>query len=128
MLDFGLQKYQDFKGYLDEYFTGEITKEEILEILETLRLRYERQHTDLFEWLERDTTFYNENLDWISVLREATSRFEEARDDIEDVIMEDGEDVEEALDSFREGNRLLNQVSDELEDSLERSNIRGYTM
>ncbi len=128
MLDFGLRKYQDFKGYLDEYFNGEITKEEILEILETLRLRYERQHSDLFEWLERDPVFHDENLDWISVLREATSRFEEARDEIEEVILEDGDDVEEALDSFREGNRLLNQVGDELEDSLERSNIRGYEM
>ena len=128
MLDFGLQKYQDFKGYLDEYFNGDISKEEILEILEILRDRYERQHVDLFEWLERDPVFYSENASWIELLRDATLRFEEARDVIEETILEDGDDVEDALESFREGNRILNQVSLDLEETTERANIRGYHM
>lgn len=128
MLDFGLQKYQDFKGYLDEYFNGEISKDEILEILEILRERYDRQHTDLLEYLERDKVFYQENKAWIEQLREATIRFEEARDVIEEIILDDGDDIEEALETFKEGNRILNQVAFDLEETVERANIRGYTM
>jgi exonuclease VII small subunit len=128
VLDFGLQKYQDFKGYLDEYFRGEISKDEILEILEILRERYERQHTDLLEWLERDPVFYKENLPWISTLREACFRFEEARDVIEETLLEDGDDIDEALEAFKEGNRLLNEVAADLEETVERTNIRGYTL
>lgn len=128
MLDFGLQKYQDFKGYLDEYFNGDISKEEILEILEILRDRYERQHSDLFEYLERDADFYAQNANWIEQLREAATRFEEARDVIEETILDDGDDVEDALETFREGNRILNQVSLDLEETVERANIRGYHM
>ena len=128
MLDFGLQKYQDFKGFLDEYFSGEISKDEILEILEILRLRYERQHTELFDYLERDPEFYRENSTWIETLRDAAVRFEEAREAIEETILEDGTDIEDALDSFKEGNRLLNDVSFDLEETVERANIRGYHM
>jgi DNA replication initiation complex subunit (GINS family) len=127
-LDFGLQKYQDFKGYLDEYFRGEISKDEILEILDILRERYERQHTDLLEWLERDADFYRENATWIETLRDAANRFEEARDSIEETILEDGDDIEDALETFKEGNRLLLEVSFELEETVERANIRGYTL
>lgn len=128
MSDFLLQKYQDFKGYLDEYFTGEISKDEILEILDTLRQRYERQHTELFEYLEGDKVFYEQNQTWIETLREAAIRFEEARDTIEEIIIDDGDDVEDALESFKEGNRLLNSVALDLEESVERSNIRGYEL
>lgn len=128
MLDFGLQKYQDFKGFFDDYFSGKRSREEILDILDYLREKYDRQHRELLEPLDRDPDFYRENADWIETLREAVQRFEEARDVIEEIILEDGDDIEEALDSFREGNRLLNQVYVDLEETVERTNIRGYTM
>jgi hypothetical protein len=118
----------DFKGYLDEYFNGEISKDEMLEILAMIREKYERQHSELFEFLEGNTVFYQENQSWIEVLREAVIRFEEAREVIEETILEDGVDVEDALETFKEGNRLLNQVALDLEESVERANIRGYTL
>ncbi len=126
MLDFGLQKYQDFKGFLDDYFSGKISKEEILDILDFLRERYEKQHSELFEPLDRDPVFYQENASWIETLREAAQRFEEARDVIEETILDDGDDIDDALESFKEGNRLLNQVYLDLEETVERANIRGY--
>lgn len=127
-MDFGLQKYQDFKAFFDDYFHGKRSREEILDILDFLREKYERQHQALMDWLERDPIFYQENADWIEVLREAVQRFEEARDEIEEIILDDGDDIDEALDSFKEGNRLLNKVYFELEETVERANIRGYTM
>lgn len=125
MLDYNLTKYRDFKGFLDEYLQGQISKDEILEILEILRDRYETQHTALFEHLEKDPDFHRENLSWINKLKRAADCFEDARDTIEDLILDDSDDLEEALETFKEGNRLLNEVSLDLEEALERHTVLG---
>ena len=98
-------------------------KEEVLHFLETVRLRYEQQHTALLEPLD-ENSFYYENKEWIEILREAVEHFEEARDSIEDAILDDRHDIEEALALFREGNRMLLQVNMDLEEMVERSTYR----
>lgn len=115
-----LQKYLDFKGYVDEYLQGIIDKDEILEILEILRRRYDRQHSALLDPLEHNPKFYEENKSWIDPLREAAIKFEEARDTIEDAILHDDDDpISEALEVFKEGNRLLIETSMDIDDMLE---------
>lgn len=124
MLSHNLKKYNDFKACLEEYFRGEMDKEDILHFLEGVRIRYEEQHTALLVPLDRDNAFYRENRDWIEVLRDAVSHFEEARDAIEEAILEDRDDISEALEIFREGNRLLMEVDLDLEEMVERTTYR----
>ena len=95
-------------------------KEDVLHFLETVRIRYEKQHSALLEPLD-DNSFYYENKEWIEILRDAIEHFEEARDSIEEAILEDRDDIDEALSIFREGNRLLLQVNIELEEMVERT-------
>lgn len=117
-----LQKYIDFKRYIDDYLNGEIDKNEILELLEILRRRYDRQHSALLEPLERDLNFYKKNQHWIDPLREAAIHFEDARDIIEEAIVHDEEEgIDEALEIFKEGNILLNDTMADLDDMLEQS-------
>ncbi len=120
MLDHNLKKYRDFKNCLDEYFRGEMDKEDVLHFLESVRIRYEQQHSALLEPLDKNS-FYYENKEWIEILREAIEHFEEARDSIEEAILDDRDDIDEALSIFREGNRLLLQVNMELEEMVERT-------
>lgn len=124
MLDHNLKKYRDFKGYLDEYFRGDLDKDDILHFLEEVRIRYEKQHAALLAPLDKDQAFYSENQEWIEVLRDAVEHFEEARDAIEDAILEGRDDIEEALEIFREGNRILLEVNMDLEEMVERTTYR----
>ncbi len=121
MLDHNLKKYRDFKNCLDEYFRGDLDKEDILHFLEEVRIRYEKHHAAILAPLDKDKTFYSENREWIEILRDAVAHFEEARDAIEDAILEDRDDIEEALEIFREGNKMLLEVNMDLEEMVERT-------
>ena len=124
MLSHNLKKYNDFKACLDEYFRGDMDKEDVLHYLETVRRRYDKEHTTVLENLERDNVFYRDNKDWIETLRDAFVNFEEARDMIEEAIREDSDDINDALSMFREGNVLMNEVGLDLEEMVERTDFR----
>lgn len=124
MLSHNLKKYNDFKACLDEYFRGDMDKEDVLHYLETVRRRYDKEHTKVLENLERDHVFYRDNKDWIETLRDAFVNFEEARDMIEEAIREDSDDINDALSMFREGNVLMNEVGLDLEEMVERTDFR----
>lgn len=124
MLDHNLKKYRDFKGCLDEYFRGDMDKEDVLHFLEEVRARHEKQHAALLTPLDENNEFYDENREWVETLRDAVAHFEEARDAIEDAILEDRDDIDEALEIFREGNRLLLEVNIDLEEMVERTTYR----
>ena len=124
MLDHNLKKYTDFKNCLEEYFRGEMDKDDILHYLESVQQRYDKEHATLLENLERNQTFYLDNKDWIETLRDAFANFEEARDIIEDAIREGSDDISEALTIFREGNVLMNEVGMDLEEMVERTDFR----
>ncbi len=124
MLSHNLKKYNDFKACLDEYFRGDMDKEDVLHYLETVRRRYDKEHTTVLENLERDNVFYQDNKDWIETLRDAFVNFEEARDMIEEAIREDSDDINDALSMFREGNVLMNEVGLDLEEMVERTDFR----
>lgn len=126
MLDYQLEKYRDFKGYIDEYLNAEIPQEEILSILGSLEVLWEYRHAALFKNLESDPVLLQEQASLIKMLRSATKCFEDARDAVEEAIIEDRlDEIDEALEVFKEGNRLLMKAHYQLEEHLERGGFSG---
>lgn len=128
MLDAHLTKYHDFKACVEKYFNEEVSKDEMLDFLEFLRTHYEEQHSAILDHVTRNKTFHQENRTWIATLREAIQRFENARDAIEEIILDDSDDIDEALELFKEGNQMLCQVDMELDEQVERTSFRGFEL
>lgn len=127
MLDLHLEKFQDFKDYIDGYLNEEYPKEEILLNLQQLAERYETQHAAVLRELEKDPEIVREHKAWIAKLRSAFNCFEDARDDVEEAIEDDNlELIEEALLTFKDGNKLLMEVHYELEELIERDSFGGH--
>lgn len=127
MFDLQLEKFQDFKDYIDGYLNEEYPKEEILLNLRELGDLYERQHSAVLTELEKDKELVKEHKAWIAKLRTAFSCFEDARDDVEEAIEDDNMDLlEEAFMTFKDGNKLLLEVHYELEELIERRSFGGH--
>lgn len=120
-----LEKFEDFKGLIDEYLAGELSQEDTLTLLEGLRVQYAEQEKDVLSGFNRAPQLKLEYSDIVKKLTEACKLFESARAGVEEAVAEERhDDFESHYEDFREGNRLLLEANVDLEEILEQNQMR----
>ncbi len=121
-----MPKYDQFATIIEAYKTDVIDDHDLEELLTILHEQYQEQHPEVLKLLRLDRDLMTNHRQIYVNVQKASANFEAALE-LADQASRDGniELLDDALETFREGNVLLNDAVYEFEELMERSEVIG---